>query len=103
MLGADWEKTYAASNTIYVARQNNILFSVLAQYFGPEAINERLMLIETISFTSTPDDMLTSLTRIIADRSVGALYFGNYYLMDYEPNGRHVAEHRVTLGPMKWA
>jgi len=33
MLGADWDKTYAASNTIYVARQNNILFSVLAQYF----------------------------------------------------------------------
>src|SRR6478672_12422040 len=28
-LGADWEKTYGASNTIYVARQNNILFSVL--------------------------------------------------------------------------
>jgi hypothetical protein len=48
MLGADWDKTYAASNTIYVARQNNILFSVLAQFFGPEAINERLMLIETI-------------------------------------------------------
>src|SRR5262249_3556899 len=40
-----------------------------------------------ISFTSTPDDMLTSLTRIIADRSVGALYFGNYYLMDYELMG----------------
>ena len=37
MLGADWDKTYAASNTIYVARQNNILFSVLAQFFGPEA------------------------------------------------------------------
>ncbi len=71
MLGADWDKTYAASNTIYVARQNNILFSVLAQYFGPEAINDRLMLIETISFTTTPADMLTSLTRIIADRSVG--------------------------------
>src|SRR5262249_4420876 len=28
MLGSDWDKTYAASNTIYVARQNNILFSV---------------------------------------------------------------------------
>ena len=77
MLGSDWDKAYAASNTIYVARQNNILFSVLAQYFGPEAINHRLMLIETISFTSTPEDMLTSLTRIIADRSVGALFFGN--------------------------
>src|SRR5207253_2227834 len=87
MLGNDWAKTYAASNTIYVARQNNILFSVLAQYFGPEAINERLMLIETISFTTTPDDMLTSLTRIIADRTVGALFFGNYHLMDYELMG----------------
>src|SRR5262245_34235781 len=87
MLGADWDKTYAASNTIYVARQNNILFSVLAQHFGPEAINDRLMLIETISFTTTPDEMLTSLTRIIADRSVGALFFGNYHLMDYELMG----------------
>ena len=71
MLGADWEKTYAASNTIYVARQNNVLFSVLAQFFGPDAINSRLILIETVSFTTTPDDMLESLTRIIADRSVG--------------------------------
>jgi len=87
MLGADWEKAYGASNTIYVARQNNILFSVLAQYFGPEAINDRLVLIETISFTTTPDDMLTSLTRIIGDRSVGSLFFGNYHLMDYELMG----------------
>ena len=71
MLGSDWEKTYAASNTIYVARQNNILFSVLAQFFGPDAINSRLILIETISFTTTPEDMMESLTRIIADRSVG--------------------------------
>ena len=34
-LGSSWDKTYAASNTIYVARQNNVLFSVLAQYFRP--------------------------------------------------------------------
>jgi hypothetical protein len=87
MLGGDWDKTYAASNTIYVARQNNVLFSVLAQFFGPDAINNRLVLIETISFTTTPDDMLESLTRIIADRSVGALFFGNYYLMDFELMG----------------
>ena len=86
-LGADWEKTYAASNTIYVARQNNILFSVLAQFFGPEAINRRLMLIETVSFTTTPDDMLDSMTRIISDRTVGALFFGNLYMMDYELMG----------------
>lgn len=87
MLGPQWDKTYAASNTIYVARQNNVLFSVLAQFFGPEALNSRLLLIETVSFTTTPQDMLESLTRIIADRSVGALFFGNYYLMDYELMG----------------
>src|SRR5260370_18398770 len=87
MLGADWEKTYAASNTIYVARQNNILFSVLAQYFGPEAINDRLILIETISFITTPDEMLEALTRIVADRPVGQVFFGNYHLMDFELMG----------------
>jgi hypothetical protein len=87
MLGTDWDKTYAASNTIYVARQNNVLFSVLAQFFGSEAINSRLILLETISFTATPEDMLEALTRIIADRTVGAVFFGNYYLMDYELMG----------------
>jgi hypothetical protein len=87
MLGPDWDKTYAASNTIYVARQNNVLFSVLAQFFPPDAINDRLLLIETVSFTTTQSDMLDSLTRIIADRSVGSLFFGNYHLMDYELMG----------------
>ena len=87
LVGADWDKTYAASNTIYVARQNNVLFSVLAQFFPPEAINDRLLLIETVSFTVTQQDMLESLTRIIADRSVGSLFFGNYHFMDYELMG----------------
>jgi hypothetical protein len=87
MVGSDWDKTYAASNTIYVARQNNVLFSVLAQFFGPDAINSRLILIETVSFTTTPEDMLESLTRIVADRSVGQIFFGNYHLMDYELMG----------------
>jgi len=86
-LGPDWGKVYAASNTIYVARQNNVLFSVLAQFFGPEDINSRLILIETISFTTTPQDMLGSLTRIIADRTVGETFFGSRYLMDYELMG----------------
>ena len=35
LLGSDWDKTYAAGKTAYVARQNNVLFSVLAQFFGP--------------------------------------------------------------------
>lgn len=87
LLGKDWDKTYGASNTIYVARQNNVLFSVLAQYFGPQAMNDRLILIETMSFTTTKADMLQSLTRIIADRSVGSLFFGNDRLMDFELMG----------------
>ena len=87
MLGSEWDKAYGASNTIYVARQNNILFSLMAQFFAPDAINDRLILIETISFTTTPDEMLASLTRIIGDRSVGSLFFGNYHLMDFELMG----------------
>ncbi|MDQ0509177.1 hypothetical protein [Ancylobacter amanitiformis] len=86
-LGPDWAKVYAASNTIYVARQNNVLYSVLAQFFAPDDINSRLILIETVSFTSTPQDMLDSLTRIIADRTVGETFFGSRYLMDYELMG----------------
>lgn len=86
-LGKDWDKTYAASNTIYVARQNNILFSVLAQYFGPQAINERLLLIETISFTTTPKELLTSISRILSDRITGEVFFGNKSVMDFELMG----------------
>ena len=49
LLGGAWDKTYAAGNGIYVTCQNYILFS-LAQFFGPDAINGRLILIKTISF-----------------------------------------------------
>ncbi len=63
------------------------IFSVLAQFFEPDAMNDRLILIETISFTTSPDDMMEALTRIIADRADGALFFGNYYMMDYELMG----------------
>jgi hypothetical protein len=87
MLGPDFSKTYGLSNTIYVARQNNVLFSVMAQFFGPEALNDRLMLFETTDFTTTPDLMMTAMTRVIADRSVGMEFFGNYHLMDYELMG----------------
>ena len=87
MLGPDFDKAYAASNTIYVARQNNVLFSVLAQYFGPEAINGRLMLIETVSFTTTPEDMLDCARAHHRRPCGGGLFFGNYHLMDYELMG----------------
>ncbi len=44
-------------------------------------------MIETVSFTTTTEDMLDSLTRILSDRVVGQLFFGNLYMMDYELMG----------------
>ena len=87
MLGPDWDKTYAATNTLYVTRQNNILFSVLAQFFGSEAMNTRLFLFETPEFVTTPEQMLTVLIRTVSDRSVGQVFFDDYYAMDYELMG----------------
>lgn len=87
LLGADWERTLGASNTLYVTRQNNILFSVLAQFFGKEALNSRLFLFETSEFTTGPQHMLALLARIVADRAVGHAFFNNYYVMDYELMG----------------
>ena len=87
MLGPDWDKTYGISNTLYVARQNNVLFSVLAQFFGKDAMNTRLFLFETSSFVTTTDQMMDVLIRTVADRSVGQVFFGKYYLMDYELMG----------------
>ncbi len=87
MLGPDWDKTYGVSNTLYVARQNNVIFSTLAQFFGKDAMNTRLFLFETSQFVTTPDQMLDVLIRTVADRSVGKVFFGSYYLMDYELMG----------------
>lgn len=84
LLGDDWDRTYALSNSIYVARQNNILFSVLVQFFGQEAVNDRLLLLETTDFQATPDDMLTAFARIVSDRVLGKVFFNNDRLMDYE-------------------
>ena len=87
MLGPDWDKTYGCSNTLYVTRQNNILFCVLAQFFGKDALNSRLFLFETSGFTTEPEHMLSLLSRIVGDRTVGQAFFGDYYLMDYELMG----------------
>jgi hypothetical protein len=84
MLGNEWDDTYALSNSIYVARQNNILFSILVQFMGAEAINDRLLLLETTDFTTTPEDMLTAFIRIISDRALGEVFYKNYRLMDNE-------------------
>src|SRR5204862_7336254 len=52
-----------------------------------EAIADRVLLLEAISSPTTPQEMLTSMVRIISDGSVGALFFGNDKLMDFELMG----------------
>lgn len=83
-LGRDWQNVHAMSNTIYVTRQNNILFSILAQFMGTDAINRRLLLVETTSFTTTPEDMLGLMARILNDRELGQTFFNDKMLMDSE-------------------
>ncbi len=83
-LGDDWQRAYAVSNSLYVARQNNILFSVLVQFMGTETMGDRLLLIETPEFETTPEKMLEVLGRIVADRSLGEVFFRDYFLMDVE-------------------
>jgi hypothetical protein len=83
-IGADWNKTYGATNSLYVTRSNNILFTVMAQFFRREAFNDRLLMIETTNFTTTPDQLVDELVRIVSDRALGQMFFNNYYLMDVE-------------------
>lgn len=104
MLGNDWDKLYAATNTLYVTRTNNVLFTILAQFMGIEAINERLFLLETSEFTTTPEKMLDVITRIVADRSLGKVFFDDYYLMDVEllsDPGRRAIKEQVAKRGMK--
>ena len=84
LLGDEWSQTYALSNSIYVARQNNVLFSVLVQFLGPGAINNRLILLETTDFQAKPEDMWGTFMRIVSDRTLGQYFFNNDRLMDYE-------------------
>lgn len=84
MIGKEWNTTYALSNSIYVARQNNILFTILAQFFGEEAMNDRLMLLETTDFTATPELMMNAFMRIVSDRMIGKVFFNKERLMDFE-------------------
>lgn len=104
MLGNEWDQTYALSNTIYVSHQNNILFSILVQFFGEQAINDRLILLETTDFTTTPEIMLGAFTRIVADRMIGEIFFKNNRLMDFELLGgsaRRVIEEEAAKRGLK--
>ncbi len=84
LVGKDWDRTYGLTNSLFVTRTNNILFTIMAQFFGREAFNDRLILVETTNFTTTPEQMIEELARIVSDRALGRLFFNNYFLMDTE-------------------
>jgi hypothetical protein len=84
LLGDAFDRTYGVTNSLYVTRTNNILFTVMAQYFGREAFNDRLLLLETTQFSTDRETMLDLLARIVADRALGKVYFKDYFLMDVE-------------------
>ena len=67
-----------------MTRTGNTLFELLAQAMGEEAIDERLFLFETLDYTTDADRMLEMLTRVVADRALGKVFFKDYYLMDVE-------------------
>lgn len=104
MIGKDWDSTYGLSNSIYVARQNNILFSILVQFFGEKAMDDRLMLLETTDFTTTPELMMDAFMRIVSDRMIGSVFFKNGRLMDFEllgGSGRKMIEAEATAHGVK--
>lgn len=84
LLGSDWDKTYAMTNSMYVTRQNNLIFGMLAEFMGKEAINHRLFLFETTGFTDTDEHLLNILARISSDEVMGDTMLGNFYAMNSE-------------------
>ena len=67
-----------------MTRRNNIHFTILANIMGTDAINTRLLLIESSGFQTTIDSLFDVLTRIVADRAVGEIFFKDPYVMDSE-------------------
>jgi hypothetical protein len=47
-------------------------------------MGERLLLVETAEFETTPEKMLDVLARIVADRSLGMVFFRDFFAMDVE-------------------
>jgi len=82
MLGSDWSRAYAIADAHYVTRQNNLFFSILVQAIGEEAINDRLLLLQTDGGSNTPELMLDSLARIVSDRELSECFFDNKFVMD---------------------
>lgn len=84
LLGDQWKETYAITNTMMVTRQNNLLFSMLAEFMGRDSINHHLYMFETTSFETTDNDLINLLIRSLNDNKMGKTMLGNYWAMNTE-------------------
>ena len=84
LLGTDWDHTYALTNSLFPTRQNNILFTIMAQFMGEDKINRQLFMFETTDFQTTPEQMFTLYARYINDRALSKVFFNYEYLMSHE-------------------
>lgn len=84
LLGDDWQGTYALTNSLFPTRQNNILFTIMVQFMGEDAINQRLFMFETTNFQTTPEEMFNLYARYINDRGLSKVFFNYEDLMSHE-------------------
>lgn len=85
---AEWSKLYAVVNSAWAMRRENVHFQILAEMMGSDAINDRLIMAESI-LDVTEDDLIMLLGRIINDRDLAVNVFGQEleYRMDVELMG----------------
>jgi hypothetical protein len=94
----EWSRLYALVGSAWAMRRENVHFQLLAQMMGREAVNDRLIMAESIP-DITKDQLLMLLGRIINDRALATLVFGEEFRMDVELMGeaaRDETEKRAT-------
>lgn len=95
----EWSRLYAVVGTAWAMRRENVHFQILAQMMGRDAVNDRLIMAESIPDV-TEDQLIMLLGRIINDRGLALLVFGKEFRMDVELMGEAArAETRKVATP----
>lgn len=106
----EWSRLYAIVGTAWAMRRENVHFQILAQMMGRDAVNDRLIIAESIQ-DPTEDDLIMLLGRVINDRDLAVHVFGEKlkYRMDVELIGEAIREETLKRSTphhpaidMKW-
>ena len=92
----EWSRMYAIVGTAWAMRRENVHFQILAQMMGRDAINDRLIIAESIA-DPTEHDLIMLLGRIVNDRDLAVHVFGGKleYRMDVELMGEAVHDETI--------